>query len=386
MKILFYVPSLSRSGGGVYSAAAGLASALVDQGVTVVATGGMDEHFAEDQGAWGDATLAPLTGAGSGYGLRKQALDALRQHEPDLVHVHGIWSANSIYGLAAAWRGIPTIVSPHGMLEPWILARRPLVKRVHAGLFEKTLLRRARIHALNEAERVNVEAFMGGAGERTFILPNGISEAASPSPPEPKRGALFLGRLHPKKQAIELVREWRALGLADDQTLTIAGWGDAEYENELRQTIDSATNVEFVGPLHGEAKNAALANARFFILPSLSEGLPMAVLEAIQHGCIPIITSECRLPELLRDGIAVEMNKDFSDFRSVIANAFALTDREFADRSAAAMAYADNYAWPKIARGMIDQYRHCIAAFSPSSATAHRPDGSDRPIQRGGTL
>jgi poly(glycerol-phosphate) alpha-glucosyltransferase len=361
MKVLFHTSSLSRSGGGVYSAAAGLAHALADQGVEVVAVGAAGEHFDEDRPAWGPVTFDPHGMGDSGYGLHRHTLTAVRRHRPDLVHVHGIWSANSICGLAAALRGVPTVVSPHGMLEPWILARRPTLKRVHAALFERPLLRRAHIHALNEAERANIDAFVTGANGRTFVLPNGISQAAPLDRPEEKHGTLFLGRLHSKKQVVELVDAWRALGLPDDETLTIAGWGDPEYEAGVRQAADGAANVTFVGPLHGEAKIVALSRARFFILPSLSEGLPMAVLEAIQHGCIPIITPECGLPELLRDGVALRMEKDFSDFGAVVRYALGFPDREIAHRSLAATTYAGNYAWPRIAREMIERYRQCIA-------------------------
>lgn len=361
MKVLFYTSSLSRSGGGVYSAAAGLAHALADQGIEVVAVGSGGAHFEEDRPAWRSVTLEPHGARDPGYGLHSQALTALRRHEPDLVHIHGIWSASSIYGLAATRRGVPTVVSPHGMLEPWILARRPLVKRVHAALFERPLLRRACIHALNEAERINIGAFLTGADKRTFVVPNGIPEVSYPDRSEEKHGALFLGRLHSKKQVIELIRAWRALGLPESAGLTVAGWGDPGYEAGVRQAAEGAANVSFVGPLHGEAKATALSRARFFILPSLSEGLPMAVLEAIQHGCIPVITAECNFPELVFSGIALPMERDFSDFREVIAQAFGLPEAEAARRSAEAAAYATNYAWSRIARAMIEQYQRCIA-------------------------
>jgi len=365
MKVLSFVPSLSRSGGGVYSAAAGLAGALTDLGVEVVAVGGKGQHFEEDREAWGGATLDPYGTGEPGYGLHRHAWTALRRHRPDLVHVHGIWSANAIWGLGAALDGVPAVVSPHGMLAPNVLSRRARVKRVHATLFERPLLSRAYVHALNEPERVDVSTFLPGAESRTFVLPNGVPPAASPTTPAERRGAIFLGRLHPVKQVKELVGAWRALGLSDEETLTIAGWGGPEYEAEVRETAGAAANISFAGSLYGEAKSSALSRARFFILPSLREGLPMAVLEAIQHGCIPIITPECSLPELLRDGIALPMEKDFSDFQAVMQRALGFSDHELATRSRAATDYAGNYAWPNIAREMIGQFQRCIDDARP---------------------
>jgi glycosyltransferase involved in cell wall biosynthesis len=361
MRILFVSTYLTRSATGLMNAMMGLGKGLASQDMEVMVAGGADKYFDEDRALWEPLEIFPAPNKGSNYGLHARMFSILRHCRPDLVHVHGIWSATTIYGLTASLSGIPTVVSPHGMLDPWIVARRPLVKRAHAALFERPLMHRAHIHALNEAEREAVGAFIPSAAPRTFVVPNGVPDAKISRNAIGRTGALFIGRLHEKKQVLELVRAWRQLNLPHDARLTIAGWGDPTYEAAVRQAVDGATNVEFVGPLHGAAKTAALSNARFFILPSLSEGLPMAVLEAIQHGCIPILTAQCNLPELVRDDIALPMGRDFGDFREVMAQAFDLSGEEAARRSAAASAYAANYAWPKIADAMIEQYRRCIA-------------------------
>ncbi len=360
MKILFITSFLTRSAGGLYNSVSGLAKALAGHGVQIEVAGAADAHFTDDKPIWEPVPIRPHPAAGI-YGLRPGVFTDLLRERFDLVHVHGIWSANSVYGRAAVLRGIPTIVSPRGMLDPWILDRRPLVKRVHAALFERPLMRRAHIHALNHSEQEAIGEFMPSAAPRTFVVPNGVPESLPGKSDSARSGALFLGRLHEKKQVLELIRAWREAIPPHGPCLTVAGWGDPAYEAAVRRAAGSAANVEFVGPLHGAAKTAALFGARYFILPSLSEGLPMAVLEAIQHGCIPIITAQCNLPELVRDGIALPMEHDFSDFHEVIARALALPEQEAVRRSAAAMSYAGRYAWPKIALEMIGCYENCIA-------------------------
>lgn len=359
MKVLFFCTSLSRSAGGLFSALTGLAKALADRGIDIGAVGGADAFFEQDRNAWHSVRLHPYPLGWSRYAFDARALAALRRHRPDLVHVHGIWGPTSIYGRAATAMGIPTVVSPHGMLDPWILARRPFIKKLHAFALERPLLRRAWIHALNDAERGAVTAFLPAAGERTFVVPNGVPPEAPPPGGVAKGGALFLGRLHSKKQVVELIRTWRSL--PQGERLTVAGWGAPEYEAEVRRAAEGAANVEVVGALHGEAKTTALSRARFFILPSLSEGLPMAVLEAIAHGCIPVVTPQCNLPELFRDGIALRMDADFSDFAAVMGRARGFSEAELASRSAAAVAYARHYAWPVIAGTMIGHYERILA-------------------------
>lgn len=359
MKVVHYTTLLSRAGGGVPVAAAGLAVAMAGISTDVTIVGGEDEHLAEDRKVWGGLPIRTHV-LKSGYGWDAKAFGMIADLKPDILHVHGIWTAGSIYGMAAALRGTPVIVSPHGMLDPWILGRKAAVKKVHSTLFERPMLRRGYVHALNASERDAATAFMPSLARRNFILPNGIVDIEVPQAIGPRSGVLYLGRLHEKKQVLELARAWSALPAHDGDGLTIAGWGDAAYEAEVRNLADAS--ISYVGALYGEAKTAAFMGAKFFILPSLSEGLPMAVLEAIQHGCVPIITDQCNLPELFADDIALRMKADFSDFASVMIKALGMGEAEFAARSRAAQTYSRRYLWTNIAKAMVSEYEKILQA------------------------
>ena len=69
----------------------------------------------------------------------------------------------------------------------------------------------------------------------------------------------------------------------------------------------AAASVVFTGPAFGEAKDALLRSADAFILPSLSEGLPMSVLEAWAYGLPVLMTDKCNLPEGFAAGAAVRI-------------------------------------------------------------------------------
>ena len=362
MRVTFLATSISRSAGGLLGAMAGLARGLHRLGAEVTVVGGADALFDADRPAWGEVRVTPYRWAGR-YGLSGEALRLIAAARPDVLHIHGIWSAASICGVLQALGGRPLVVSPHGMLDPWILARKPAVKRVHAALFERPLLRRAQVHALNPAERDAVLAFMPELADRIFVLPNGVDEAAPAAAAGGRHGALALGRLHEKKQVLELIRAWSQL--PGDGRLTIAGWGEPAYEQQVSRAAGAARNVAFVGALYGDAKARAFAAARFFVLPSLSEGMPMAVLEALQHGCVPILTDACNLPELFGDGVALRMAADFSDFAAVAGGALAMPEAEFAARSAAARAASQRYEWGGIARAMLGQYERLLAEARP---------------------
>ena len=142
---------------------------------------------------------------------------------------------------------------------------------------------------------------------------------------------LFLSRLHPKKGLPNLLRAWAACHSSpitrhSEWILAIAGWDQGGHEAELKQLatelgipwadvreqkseignrkseIISAFSFQnfsvlFLGPQFNEAKAACYADCDAFILPSFSEGLPMAVLEAWAYGKPVLMTPECNLPE-----------------------------------------------------------------------------------------
>jgi poly(glycerol-phosphate) alpha-glucosyltransferase len=280
---------------------------------------------------------------------------------PDIVHIHGIWTASSIIGRYAAAHGIATVVSPHGMLEPWILQRSRAKKTVHGRLFERPLIARSMVHALNVAEDEAVRGYAGSRLRGIALLPNGI-DLPTAAPSANKSGALFLGRLHEKKQVAELVQRWGADPALAHIPLRIAGPGADDYVQRVRAAADATANVRYVGPVYGQDKTVLLAEAAFFLLPSRSEGLPMAVLEAIAEGCVPVITPECNLPELIERGCAIPMRADWSDWADVAAVMAAITPDDMAARANLSRAVATDYAWPTIGAAMLDHYAALLSA------------------------
>lgn len=359
MKILHYTTSLSRSGGGLYTALSGLAQAEHAQGANVRVIGWADDYYAEDASVWDglDVLAIPARQGKCGYGLGISVFKVLHEYKPDIFHVHGVWSAGTIYGLAFALQGTQVVVSPHGMLDPWILSRSRVKKFFHSHLFEKPLMARSYVHFLNEKEHQAAAPFFSNETiAHSFIVPNGIFGSYGVSPE--KMGCLFIGRLHEKKQVVELIQHWPKTD--NFPLLSIAGWGEEGYMEQIREAIDEHENVMFVGSLYGDEKKQALAAAQFIILPSVSEGLPMAILEGLAQGCIPVITRECNLDELINDGVAIEIKSDFSDFQTVISEAFSVDCDELEKLSMRCRTYAKRYEWESVARNMLNNYEQVL--------------------------
>ncbi len=356
MIVLHYSTRLGRSGGGLYHSVSGLARAMAGLGAEVVVAGGREHGFDEDRHVWGQLPILTHTLGRSRYGFSPAMQAEIARLKPDIFHIHGIWSAGALYGRLAP-RKTKVVVSPRGMLDPWILSRKPWLKWPHGALFEKPILGRAHLHALSEHEAATALSYMPSLAGRIFTLPNGVDSVPAPITGD-REGALYLGRLHEKKQVLALIEAWERQ--SKRMVLTVAGWGEPAYEAQVTAHCGLCKRVRFVGALSGDSKARAFASARFFILPSLSEGLPMAALEALSHGCIPVLTEACHLPQLFAQDAALRMEEDFSDFPAMVTRMETMGAEERTARSKRASAAARQFLWPEIARSMLDHYARIL--------------------------
>lgn len=229
----------------------------------------------------------------------------------DGVHVHGLWEQSTAVACRTARRlGKPYLLSAHGMLEPWALEAKRLKKQIYAALLERNNVAQAAcLHALTEAEADQYRRF--GAKGPIRVIPNAVCLPAAATADafyrrfpdlEGKRLVLFLSRLHPKKGLDLLIEAWTRVTAAFPKAhLVLAGpdtvGTQAKLVDLLRRHKLEGT-VSFTGMLTGELKWSALRAAEGFVLPSYSEGLSMALLEAMGMGLPVIATSACNMPEI----------------------------------------------------------------------------------------
>ncbi|HET9630113.1 MAG TPA: glycosyltransferase, partial [Novosphingobium sp.] len=98
----------------------------------------------------------------------------------------------------------------------------------------------------------------------------------------------------------------------------------------------------------GEAKQALLDRAHFIVLPSRSEGLPMAILEAWANGVPPIMTPECHLPVGFSTGAALECGSGADSIAVALEQALSMDDGHWQARSQAALACARDHFSPEV--------------------------------------
>ena len=314
MKVGFLVGSVSREAGGMFQSVRGLAQAVMSKNATVRVFGISDEKSAVDSLEWQPLSVYTFQPRFRAWGYSNQLLPALLRADLDVLSTHGLWKYCSV--ASQRWHrrtGRPHVVHPEGMLESWALRNAGWKKRFAALLYEDRHLRDAAcLRALCEAETQSIRSH--GMRNPICIIPNGVdlpdlvesSALEVESLPfqkfaQGRKVLLYLGRLHPKKNVANLVRAWKQTleshpSAAKNWILAIAGWGKSAYEQKL-QELAAGPSVVFVGAQFGAEKNACYRACDAFILPSLSEGLPMAVLEAWAHAKPVLMTPQCNLPE-----------------------------------------------------------------------------------------
>lgn len=324
-RLTIVLPAICRAGGGVSEVARLHAKSLSEAGnldidvVTLKTT-----HLKEDLADWPTLPIRSFRVYGPRrFGFSPGMILYLLRSRTDMVHVHGLWMFHCF--AVFAWHLLtdkPYVVTPHGMRERWIMSRSRILKIIISKLYQNAFLRKASwIHVLTEKEASDV-AEGGIRTAPTVVIPNFVlPQAKDPKRPfwwlptmNGRRVYIFFGRIHDKKGWRELCEAWDiACNSSSEFTqksfLVFCGWPDGckDFEPTVARLEADYKNVLFAGPQHGAARIRSYSAADVFLLPSKSEGLPMAVLEAWAAGLPTLITRECNLGLAFRAGAAVEI-------------------------------------------------------------------------------
>jgi poly(glycerol-phosphate) alpha-glucosyltransferase len=299
-----------------------------------------------------------------------------------LLHIHGLWRSPTRVASALA-RGsrsapaLPLVIAPHGMLDAEALRYSRWKKRIVWRLWEGQALRQARcFHALVPAELEAIRSL--GFSQPVALIPNGVTLPDTTAPqhqppwaevvPAGERVLLFLGRFHAKKGLDPLLQAWRRL--APEATrkgwwLACIGYGD-QGELAARLAREPVERCLVLGPCFGAEKEACLASASAFVLPSFSEGLPMAALEAMSWGLPCLLSPACNLPDAVAAGAARLVQPQPADLAAGIQDLMALADSEAAAMGCRGRTLvAERFSWSTIACQCAELYGWILGGGTP---------------------
>ena len=225
----------------------------------------------------------------------------LRQERPDIVLAHGARSALPL-AVLPRWARSPMVYVVHGFHyrhKTWKVQQLGrLVERLCIGRADCTVFvaKGDRAHA--------VETKLLGRARHALIR-NGVAVPDDFARSEDTRAfdIAFVGRLHPQKDPLILPRILRALWPERPTMLIIAS---GELEAPLRAAIDAegvGAQVTLLPSMPRLDALQRLAEARIFLLPSLWEGVPVSLAEAMLLRVTVVASAVGGNLEIVEDGV-----------------------------------------------------------------------------------
>jgi glycosyltransferase involved in cell wall biosynthesis len=318
------------------------------------------------------------------HGLSKVWRFSAGQHEnlaravaaADVVHIHGLW----MWVQWAAAREATTqnksfLVTPHGMLEPWIWARQSWPDRLKKSLYWTNIAypvfrRAAAVHAITPREAGTLAKYF--PGQKLEIIPHGIDlQAAEQSlagllPVESNEPPffLFVGRLHPVKAIHLLIRAFSVLP-ENNFNLKIVGPvepGEQAYAELLLKLVAELglnQRVAFTGAVHGPAKWQLYRDAWAFCLPSFSEVIGLVNLEAAAASTPVITTYETGVVDDWERCGGVRIHPEEGSIRAGLNQALAWSPEERLARGRAMHSLVESqYNWIRIGQQWAGVYQN----------------------------
>jgi glycosyltransferase involved in cell wall biosynthesis len=321
------------------------------------------------------AELAPLgisvvTCEGSSRTARIRSLfRAFEEFSPDVVHCHNV-AATLLGAPVARLRGVRCVLcTRHGGAEhdgvrpheaKFWLAARACFRVVTVSNWTTQLIAGAPL-----ADRARLVTILNGA-------------AAPNVPPVSRRSdhlvLLCVARLAWSKDHATLLRAIATVRASiPDVELWLVGDGpDRRSLEGLTQQLNLTEAVHFLG--EQQDVGVWLAQADLFVLSSISEGTPLAVLEALSAGLIPIVTAAGGTPEVIeRSGVGfVVPMRDHVGLATAILSAVEQRDRWPQWREQARAAYTRHFTIARMCQEYEQLIDECFAVTGRAGASLPR--------------
>jgi glycosyltransferase involved in cell wall biosynthesis len=213
----------------------------------------------------------------------------------DIIHFHALGPSlfSSIAKIASSAKIVATCQGLDWQRDKW-------------GRFSSRVIYEGEKAAVKYADGIVVVSealqsyFLSAYGKKTVYIPNAPGSYGE-SDPDFNYGTklgltagkymVFLGRLVPEKRPDLLIDAFIKLKPPGWKLVLVGGVSDTKsYTSELLNQVAKHPEIMFAGELWGARKAEIIRNAGLFVLPSDLEGLPLAMLEAMQEG-VPVVAS-----------------------------------------------------------------------------------------------
>lgn len=286
---------------------------------------------------------------------------------PDVLYAHWFTPQAIICMIVARYTGIPFVFTTHAS-DVAVWRKIPIIG---SFIVKKVACRASKVTAVSERSMYKLESFFtkkewSDLQKKTRIIPMGMSAAPNNPRIHQNNTILFIGRLVEKKGLQYLLPAFKkALQDNPDTRLIIAGDGPWRQKLEaFARELHIQKNVEFVGYVHGDEKAKLLADASYYVVPSIitdsgdAEGLPVSLMEGLANGLVCIATEESGADNILDDGNDGYLipQKDTDALADALRLALSLNKTAYQAVSKHALQTSRQFEWPTVAAEHLDYF------------------------------
>ena len=283
------------------------------------------------------------------------------------------------------WNTTRTVTSVHSVMRDHeVKFASSVAARAFVHLYGEPMLKRSdRLIAVSRFVAQSVVDSYGVPANRIDVIPHGVADRFRPIAASDARAAigrfdlgrylLCVGNLAPVKNHVTAVRAFAQIAPhRPDLTLVIAGGQANPYANIVRRVaedLEVSERVRFIGFVDGEELVALMNAAEVLFFPSMTEGCPVTLLEAMACG-LPVVASRVGGLAEFGEGL-VELVDDPKDDTTFARRAWRyLNDPDVRRRASERLvAAATRHRWETAARKHLESYRACLLQSPEPIAT-----------------
>ena len=292
----------------------------------------------------------------------------------DIVHVHAqqypiCWSAIQ----SANKFGVPCVLTSHGMwaLDPNVVGKKTNLEKLFNKLIYSRLLKKTDAVIGLTDQITNFAKQMGKKESIFFTIPNGANTSFFIENIERKNEfrekyglekesivILFLGRFEQVKGIIEFVNA--AKNLIKNKQIEVVIVGVGSLETKVKSIIKGIERIHLLPWQPVQDIHKLYIASDIFVLPSKFEGVPLAMIEAMNAGLHIVYTPVGGIPEfiegysrktLLKTGSTIEIQNTLTELISKFSPTNGLDE---------SLNYARKFDWNNLAQETIKVYDECI--------------------------
>ncbi|WP_316771008.1 glycosyltransferase family 4 protein [Pedobacter frigiditerrae] len=230
----------------------------------------------------------------------------LKRDKIDLVHQNLPFDPKGltrefVINLWCRIMGVPVFLHVHGGVFLMEKTTNPIFLFFAQSVFKHSkkvvVLSGLEKETLAKLYHVDAEILCNSVDAASFKVLDRKFEFANPK-------ILFLGRIHESKGIEDILEALTKLNKQANFTFVLCGTGPLKEELVPKFELVLGAKFQYEGIVSGAKKNDIIKSADFFLLPSrYGEGLPMALLESMAAGVVPVVTDDASMKFIVQEGL-----------------------------------------------------------------------------------